>query len=117
MYGPLVLAALMGTEDLTTKMIYGPSGPYGWESQYPMPTVDMRPFPHRENGKWVRGGAGAPNAIWFEQAEASRQYPLMFQTKGRGLKHTLVPLNHIMDERYSVYLSNVTSQPPPTHRG
>jgi len=117
MYGPLTLAALMGTEDLTTKMIYGPSGPRGWEDQYPMPTVDMKPFPHRENGKWVRGAAGDPNAIWFEQAEGSRQYRLMFRTKGRGLKHTLVPLNQIMDERYSVYLRNTTSEPPPTRRG
>lgn len=117
MYGPLVLAALMGTDDLTTKMIYGPNGPRGWEDQYPMPTVDMKPFPHRENGKWVRGGPGDPNAIWFEQAEASRQYPLMFRTKGRGLKHTLVPLHQIMDERYSVYLRNATSEPPPTRRG
>jgi hypothetical protein len=40
--------------------------------------------------------------------------PLTFKTKGRGLRHTLVPLNRIMDERYSVYLRNVTSQPPIT---
>jgi hypothetical protein len=112
MYGPLVLAARLGTDDLTNSMIYGDSGPRGWDDAYPMPTVDMRPYPHRENGKWVQGTAADPNAVWFEQAEASREYPLMFHTKGRGLKHTLVPLNQIMDERYSVYLRNVTSEPP-----
>ncbi|MGH9583830.1 MAG: beta-L-arabinofuranosidase domain-containing protein, partial [Bryobacteraceae bacterium] len=112
MYGPLVLGARLGTEDLTTSMIYGDSGPRGWGEAFPMPEVDMKPYPHRENGKWVQGGAADPNAVWFEQAEASREYPLVFRTKGRGLKHTLVPLNQIMDERYSVYLRNITSEKP-----
>lgn len=111
MYGPLVLAARLGTEDLTNSMIYGDSGPRGWGDAYPMPKVDMKPFPHRENGKWVQGPPPDPNAVWFEQAEATREYPLVFRTKGRGLKHTLVPLNQIMDERYSVYLHNATTEP------
>ncbi|HEV2462549.1 MAG TPA: glycoside hydrolase family 127 protein [Acidobacteriaceae bacterium] len=111
MYGPLVLAARLGTEDLTLSMIYGDSGPRGWGDAYPMPKVDMKPFPHRENGKWVEAPPPDPNAVWFEQAEATREYPLVFRTKGRGLKHTLVPLNQIMDERYSVYLHNATAEP------
>ena len=32
---------------------------------------------------------------------------LRFHTKGRGPRHTLVPLNQIMDERYSVYLRRI----------
>jgi DUF1680 family protein len=108
MYGPLVLAALLGTEDLTVGRIDGPEGP--WDEGSPMPTVDLRPHPHRgPDGKLVETPAPDPNAIWFERAEGSRRYPLIFQTKGRGPHHTLVPLNQIMDERYSVYLRNITA--------
>jgi uncharacterized protein len=107
MYGPLVLAALQGAEGLTDRMIYGDSGP--WGEGYPMPTVDMRPHMRRgPDGKLIETPAPDPNAIWFERAEGSRTYPLLFQTKGRGPRHTLVPLNRIMDERYSVYLKNLT---------
>ncbi|HEV2214444.1 MAG TPA: glycoside hydrolase family 127 protein [Terracidiphilus sp.] len=107
MYGPIVLAALQGTEGLTTGMIYSDSGP--WGEGYPMPTVDMRPHMHRgPDGKPVETPAPDPNAVWFERAEGTRRYPLVFHTKGRGPRHTLVPLNQIMDERYSVYLKNLT---------
>jgi hypothetical protein len=50
-----------------------------------------------------------PDTIWFDRAEASSRYSLQFHTKGRGPTHTLVPLNEIMDERYSVYLRNITA--------
>lgn len=111
MYGPLVLAARLGTEDLSASMIYGPEGPRGWGEAYPMPVVDMRPFVRHRRGQPAETPPPVdPNAIWFEQAEASRREPLVFRTKGRGLHHTLVPLNRIMDERYSVYLRNVTGQ-------
>lgn len=107
MYGPLVLAARLGTEDLTVDRIDGPEGP--WDEGYPMPTVDLRPHPRRgPDGQLIETPAPDPNAVWFEQAEGSRRYPLTFQTKGRGPHHTLVPLNQIMDERYSVYLKNLT---------
>jgi hypothetical protein len=110
MYGPLVLAALLGTEGLTTGMIYGGSGPRGFDDGYPMPTVDLRARMHRDaNGKLVAAPPPAPDTVWFEQAEASPQYPLRFHTRGRGPVHTLVPLNQIMDERYSVYLKNITT--------
>ena len=108
MYGPLVLAARLGTEGLTTGMIYGGSGPRGYDDGYPMPTVDMKPRMHR--------GAAAPpppatpdDGIWFERVESSPMYALQFRTKGRGPNHSLVPLNQIMDERYSVYLRNITN--------
>jgi uncharacterized protein len=110
MYGPLVLAALLGTEGLTTEMIYGDNGPWRGDDGYPMPTVDLRPRPHRgPDGNLVEGTAPEPGTIWFERAEGTREYPLLFHTKGRGPTHTLVPLNQIMDERYSVYLKNMTA--------
>lgn len=115
MYGPLTLAAVMGTDDLTTSMIYGPSGPRGRGDGYNMPVVDMRPFMRRRRGEAAEAPPPVdPNAIWFERTEGTRRNPLVFKTKGRGLQHTLVPLYQIMDERYSVYLRNVTSQAPAT---
>jgi DUF1680 family protein len=96
MYGPLVLAVRQGTEGLTTAMIYGDSGPWESDEGYPMPTVKLR------NAAAQSGDA----AIWFERVEGSRHYPLQFRSKGEGPIHTLVPLNLIMDERYSVYVRN-----------
>jgi DUF1680 family protein len=110
MYGPLVLAALLGTDGLTTSMIYGGSGPRGFDDGYPMPTVDLRPRMHRDtNGHMTAATPPPPDTVWFEQTEVSPQYPLRFHTRGRGPTHTLVPLNQIMDERYSVYLRNITT--------
>jgi hypothetical protein len=111
MYGPLVLAALLGTDGLTTSMIYGGSGPRGYDDGYPMPAIDLRHRMRRgENGE---ASAPAPppslDEVWFEQAEPSPLYSLRFHTKGRGPTHTLVPLNQIMDERYSVYLKRIDS--------
>lgn len=107
MYGPLVLAALLGTESLTNSMIYGGSGPRGYDNGYPMPAVDTRPPARRGPNKQAAAEPAPPaDEIWFERIEGTRRYPLQFRTKGRGPLHTLVPLNLIMDERYSVYLHN-----------
>ena len=110
MYGPLVLAVRMGTEGLTNSIIYAGSGPRGFDQGYPMPTVSMQ-MPTRGRGMNAptpppAASSNPENAIWFEQVEATRQYPLQFQSKGRGPVHSLVPLNQIMDERYSVYVRN-----------
>ncbi len=102
MYGPLVLAVRLGYEDLTNAMIYGDNGPWGSDDGYPMPTVHLRQAPGK-TGDEARTG---DDAIWFERAEASHRFPLSFRTKGRGPIHTLVPLNQILDERYSVYVRN-----------
>ncbi|MGA7155478.1 MAG: glycoside hydrolase family 127 protein [Acidobacteriaceae bacterium] len=91
MYGPLVLAALLGTDDLKTSMIYGAPGPRDAPDVMPMPQI-------------------AEPGIWFERAEATRDYPIRFHSKGNGPIHTLVPLSDIMDERYSVYLRNTSEQ-------
>ena len=108
MYGPLVLAARLGTEGLSANMIYGGEGPRGYDDGYPMPTVDLRQRPHRhENGQTPP--PSTDDSPWAEQVEASPQYQLQFRTRGRGPNHSLVPLNQIMDERYSVYLRNITT--------
>jgi DUF1680 family protein len=109
MYGPLVLAARLGTEGLTTSMIYGGYGPRGYDDGYPMPTVDTRSRPHHGQPPATTPATQAIDSIWFEQVEGSPQYPLQFRTKGSGLNHTLVPLNQIMDERYSVYVRNLST--------
>jgi DUF1680 family protein len=111
MYGPLVLAARLGAEGLTAGMISGGYGPRGYDDGYPMPAVDLRPRMHRgPNGEPATAPPPPPaDTVWFEQAEASPFYPLQFRTKGRAPIHTLVPLNQIMDERYSVYLRNITT--------
>ncbi len=110
MYGPLVLAARLGTEGLTTTMIYGGYGPGGPDEGYPMPTVDTRHHGHHgANNEPTTPPPALAEGVWFEQAEASPLYPLQFHTKGRGPIHTLVPLNQIMDERYSVYLRNIST--------
>jgi DUF1680 family protein len=90
MYGPVVLAALMGTEGLTNSMIYRGSGPDDADRGMPMPEVT-------EQG------------IWFERVEPTNAYSLRFHSKGHGPIHTLVPLSQIMDERYSVYLRNTAA--------
>jgi hypothetical protein len=87
MYGPLVLAARMGYDGLTTSMIYGGSGPRGRETAIAMPEVD--------------GGE-----MWLEKTDSDRRYPLVFKTKGTGTSYVLVPLYKIVDERYSVYLKS-----------
>jgi DUF1680 family protein len=96
MYGPLVLAVRLGYEDLTNAMIYGDNGPFGSDDGYPMPVVNL----HLDDSK------SPADAIWFERAESTSRFPLSFRTKGRGPIHTLVPLNQILDERYSVYVRN-----------
>jgi len=104
MYGPLVLAARLGTEGLNTRMIYGPYGPGRNDEGYPMPVVDLRPHERRDGSETAAPAPAAPGGIWFGQVEPSPPYSLAFHTRGRGPIHTLVPLSEIMDERYSVYL-------------
>jgi DUF1680 family protein len=108
MYGPLVLAVRLGTEGLTNSMIYAGSGPRGSEDSYPMPTVDARPPMRRKTAAQVAPVNAAIDDLWFERVEGTNRYPLQFRSKGRGIPHTLIPLNQIMDERYSVYVRNQT---------
>ncbi len=54
-------------------------------------------------------GIDTQETIWFERVEGSKRFPLQFRTRGAGPVHTLVPFNQIMDERYSVYLRNLST--------
>lgn len=85
MYGPLVLAAQMGKEGLSPKMIYGSSGPHAKDQQpIPMPQVQ----------------SGPESATWFEKISGQG---LKFQTVGQSETVSLTPLYKVFDERYSVY--------------
>jgi uncharacterized protein len=88
MYGPLVLAAQMGTEGLTQKKIYGDSGPKD-EHQKPFPVPELSVADVASTAKWVERVPGET---------------LAFRTTGGGNSIDLKPLYQIMDERYSVYL-------------
>jgi hypothetical protein len=85
MYGPLVLAALMGKDGLTKEMIYGNPGPDDKRQKpIPMPEVSSASDP----------------ASWLEKVPGEG---LRFQTVGQQETTHLVPLYKVLDERYSVY--------------
>ncbi len=107
LYGPLVLAVLLGSEGLTANMIYASSGPRDSDADYPLPIVNEPPLAHHR----VHEQTSAPppplaGGLWLERVEGTKHSPLQFRTRGRGVYHTLVPLSQIMDERYSVYVRN-----------
>ncbi|WP_420239742.1 beta-L-arabinofuranosidase domain-containing protein [Telmatobacter bradus] len=83
MYGPLVLAGLMGRDGLTTEMIYGPTAPAhtGKFSSAILPRL------RNVNGAWVE----------------KTHEPLRFRTAGQLSSMELKPLYQVMDERYTVY--------------
>ena len=84
MYGPLVLAGLMGRDGLTTEMIYGHEGPSrgGQFTDAAMPRIEAR-----KGGEWVEKAGG----------------PLRFRTAGQARAMNLKPLYQVLDERYTVY--------------
>jgi len=84
MYGPLVLAGLMGRDGLTPDMIYGHEGPgrSGHFSGAVMPKI--------ETGK---------GAAWVEKTTE----PLRFKTAGQATDLELKPLYQVLDERYTIY--------------
>jgi DUF1680 family protein len=83
MYGPLVLAGLMGRDGLTTEMIYGEEGP-----SFTGKFTDIE-MPHVKAG---RGG------FWAQQTSGLR-----FSAQGVGEQWELKPLYQVMDERYTIY--------------
>ena len=93
MYGPLVLAAEMGTEDLTKAMIYGDYGPDEEKHKgYPMPEVVT--------------AANSPTG-WLERVPGD---DLKFRTVGQSQQTSLIPLYKLFDQRYSVYWKVNTKQ-------
>jgi DUF1680 family protein len=102
LYGPLVLAGDLGNEGLTEAHIIGPNlrvgapnteqygSPLGPPSTAgPAPNIDIPSF----------RPAGAQLESWIKPGDKA----LTFRTTGQKKDVTLVPLNSIMDRRYSVY--------------
>ena len=101
LYGPLVLAGDLGNEGLSEGNIIGPNlrvGAAGIQqngsplaatnSIAPVPPVRIPTFQ-----------AAADLDSWIKPADQ----PLIFRTTGQKDNVTLMPLNRIMDRRYSVY--------------
>ena len=84
MYGPLVLAGLMGRDGLTAEMIYGNEGP-------------------SHGGRFTDAGAprieASKGVAWVEKAGEA----LHFKTAGQQAGMELKPLYQVLDERYTIY--------------
>ncbi len=85
LYGPLVLAGDLGAEGLTADMIVGPNAP----SLRRAPSLEIPSF----------RAAGPDPSAWIKPADQ----PLAFHTTGQPRDVALLPLNRILDKRYSVY--------------
>ena len=91
LYGPVVLAARLGTEDL---------GPHNLRAP-PTPPRMVPEFPTK--GVAVPGIIGTENpASWLEPVPG--EY-LKFRTRSPNLPLQLVPLHRLYDERYAVYFT------------
>jgi uncharacterized protein len=96
MYGPLVLAAKLGSAGLDARNLRAPPTP-------PRTVPEYRAAPVAVAALVVRS---ADPADWLTPVPGK---PLEFTTTAAGEPLTLVPLNRIFDERYAVYF-NVTVQ-------
>jgi DUF1680 family protein len=86
LYGPVVLAGELGSEGLTKEMIFGPNAP----RMRGVPPIEVPPFK----------AAGEDPATWIKPVPGK---PLAFRTSGQAKDVSLVPLNSIFGQRYSVY--------------
>ena len=99
LYGPLVLAARLGTEGLTSANLRaGPTRPRK------IPEYQGEPLPIAP----IVTRASEP-AGWLKPAASGA---LEFRTLGQACELTLVPLNGIFDERYAVYFK--VNEPSPS---
>lgn len=85
MYGPMVLAASMGDEGLSDKLIYGSSGPFPAKKDYPMPELV------------VSSGQGS------DVVRRVSKHGLHFETVHQASTMQLKPLYQVMRERYTAY--------------
>lgn len=85
MYGPLVLAAQLGTQGLSHEMIYGDSGPHTDRLKPPIPEVNT---------------AEDRASAWIQRVDANN---LKFQTIQQTENISAIPLYKLFNERYSVY--------------
>ena len=85
MYGPVVLAGLLGRQNLTPDKINGPEGPDEKD------TIEVAS---------IKGNTTGNSVNWIEPVKGEK---LKFKTVGQSANVDLTPLNEVMDERYTVY--------------
>jgi DUF1680 family protein len=84
MYGPLVLAGLMGRDGLTTDMLYGKEGP-AHSGQFTEAPIPRAAAPN--SGPWV---TKAGDRLHFDAVVSDQAMPMK-------------PLYQVYDERYTLY--------------
>jgi hypothetical protein len=90
MYGPLVLAARLGTDGLTQANLRAPPTRPRKIPEYTAEAVPVAPLTVRSQD---------PQS-WLTPVDGR---PLEFRTRGQKDDLTLIPLNRVFDERYAVY--------------
>ena len=99
MYGPLVLAARLGTRGLTAQNLRaGPTPPRK------VPEYAAEPLPAPP----ILASSADPST-WLTPVDGSA---LEFRTRGQRQELALIPLNRILDERFAVYFKVVTTSTP-----
>lgn len=93
MYGPLVLAARLGTEGLTEQM-------QNDEAAGPTELAPRRAEPKGSTDLSVQSPEELASAKWLEPVKGE---PLTFETVGQNTATKLIPFNQIYGERYGVY--------------
>ena len=91
MYGPLVLAARLGSAGLSSANLRAEPTPPRKVPEYQGEPLSIAPIVARSRDP----------ATWL--TSACPQGALEFRTLGQARELTLVPLNRIFDERYAVY--------------
>ena len=99
LYGPVVLAGDLGANGLAERNIIGPYAPRLGNPPADAPTLPNAPPPIPPLEIPAFRAAGNDLANWIKPAGS----PLTFRTTGQKTDVTLIPLNSIMDKRYSVY--------------
>jgi uncharacterized protein len=93
MYGPIVLAARLGSDGLTAQM-------QNDEVAGPTELAPRRAEPMGSTDISVKSPEELASAKWVEPVKGE---PLTFQTVGQNSATKLIPLNRIFGERYGVY--------------
>jgi DUF1680 family protein len=87
-YGPLVLAAGMGRDGLSSEMIDGPG------------RAEMDRLPALAMPRFEAGHEAGSGIAWVRKSDEGE---LRFRTVNQEREFALKPLYQVMDERYSVY--------------
>lgn len=92
LYGPVVLAGRLGSQDLTQQMQY--------DADHGPTELAPRGAPEGTMEAEVKTPEDIRSVAWVEPVKGQ---PLVFRAAGKGGKTTLVPFNEIFGERYGVY--------------